>query len=152
MHRMLGLAALIATLAVNVASAATYRVDDGATMPFETTARLRWRDLVPSKANDNTIEGAVLVAVRLNLSQWLNRNARLFLVLPERGTAPVRVTWVTQGRLLPGSISPGNRVLVHSGVITSPVIDETLTLKIEADGTQLSATQRLNFHFEIDLD
>ncbi len=152
MLRTLGLLAVVATMAVDAAAAATYRVDDGATTPLETTAVLRWRELVPSKANDNTIEGAVLVAVRLNLAPWLNRNARLFLVLPERGTAPVRVTWLAQGRLLPGSISPGNRVLVHSGTITSPLLDETLTLKIEADGTRLPATQRLNFHFEIDLD
>jgi len=152
MQRALGLLVIAATIAADAAAAATYRVDDSASTPLETTAVLRWRELVPSKANDNTIEAAVLVAVRLNLAPWLNRNARLFLVLPERGTAPVRVTWLTQGRFLPGSIAPGNRVLVHSGAITSPLLDETLTLKIEADGTQLPGTQRLKFHFEIDLD
>ena len=144
--------AVAAGIAVDSVEAATYRVDDGASTPLESAAVLRWRELVPSKANDNTIEGAVAVALRLNLAPWINRSARLFLVLPERGTAPVRVTWLTQGRLLPGTIAPGNRVLVHSGPITSPLLEETLTLKIEADGTRLPGTQRLNFHFEIDLD
>ena len=82
MLRALGLAALVATLAVDVATAATYRVDDGATTPLETTALLRWRELVPSKANDNTIEGAVLVAVRLN------PQCRAWLLFAHQGAEP----------------------------------------------------------------
>lgn len=148
--RVTALAALV--IAVTPAAGATHRVDDGASTPLEAAAVLRWREPVPSKANDNTIEGGVAVAVRLNLAPWLNRNARLFLVLPERGTAPLRVTWLTQGRLLPGTIAPGHRVLVYAGPIASPLLEETLTLKIEADGSRLEGTQRLNFHFEIDLD
>jgi hypothetical protein len=62
------------------------------------------------------------------------------------------VRWTTQGRLLPGEISPGDRVLVYRGRITSPVLEETLTLRIEADGNRLSRVQHLNFHFEIDTD
>lgn len=150
--RALSLLVVALAITVDAAVAATYRVDDGASTPRETNALLRWRELAPSKANENTIEGAVAVAVRLNLAPWVNRNARLFLVLPERGTAPVKATWLTQGRLLPGTIAPGNRVLVHTGPITSPILEETLTLKIEADGTRLPGTQRLDFHFEIDLD
>ena len=150
--RALSLLVIALAITVDAALAATYRVDDGASTPRETNALLRWRELAPSKANENTIEGGVAVAVRLNLAPWVNRNARLFLVLPERGTAPVKVTWLTQGRLLPGTIAPGNRVLVHTGPITSPILEETLTLKIEADGTRLPGTQRLDFHFEIDLD
>lgn len=141
-----------AAVALDAGAAATYRVDDGASVPYEANVLLRWRELVPSRAHDNTIEGALAVAVRLNLAQWVNRNARLFLVLPQLDTTSLRVTWTTQGRLLPGTIAPGNRVLVYSGPITSPLIEETLTLKIEADGTRLPDTRRLNFHFEIDLD
>jgi hypothetical protein len=142
----------VSALALDAGAAATYRVDDGASVPFEANAVLRWRELVPSRANDNTIEGAVAVAVRLNLAPWVNRNARLFLVLPQLDTTSVRVTWATQGRLLPGTITPGHRVLVYSGPVTSPLLEEALTLKIEADGTRLPDTRRLDFHFEIDLD
>ena len=151
MLRALCLLAL-AVLAFDAGAAATYRVDDGASVPYEANVLLRWRELVPSRANDNTIEGTLVVAVRLNLAQWVNRNARLFLVLPQLDTTSVRVTWTTQGRLLPGTIAPGNRVLVYSGPITTPLLEEALTLKIEADGTRLPDTRRLNFHFEIDLD
>jgi len=135
------------------ARAATFVVDDGASAPQESTALLRWRRLAPSRAKDsNTLEGAIAVMVRLNLAPWMHRNGRVFLALPEQGTAPVRVSWTTQGRLLPGSITPGNRVLVYAGPITTALLEETLALQIEADGSRLPNMQRLKFHFEIDVD
>lgn len=143
---------LASTAAALPAESATYRVDDSATLPVESTALLRWRQAAPSRARDDTLEGATAVAVRLNLAPWLEQTARLFLVLPEQGTAAVRVSWLTQGRLLPGEISPGERVLVFQGPIASPVLEETLTLRIQADGARLAGSQRLQFHFEIETD
>lgn len=134
------------------ATAATYIVDDGATIPQESTALLRWRQTAPSRANDNTMDGALTVVVRLNLAPWMNRVGRVFLALPEQGTTPVKVSWTTRGRLLPGTLTPGNRVLVLSGPITTPVLEETLVLQIEADGSRLIGKQRLKFQFEIDVD
>ena len=154
--RDLTTAALILALAAPrprwPAAAATYRVDDSATLPVESTALLRWRQAAPSRTRDDTLEGATAVAVRLNLAPWVERTARLYLVLPAQGTAAVRVSWLTQGRLLPGEISPGERVLVYQGPIASPFLEETLTLRIEADGSRLPGTERLRFHFEIDTD
>ena len=147
------LALLLASMAaVLPAAAATYRVDDSATLPVESTALLRWRQAAPSRTRDDTLEGATAVAVRLNLAPWLEQSARLYLVLPAQGTAAVRVSWLTQGRLLPGEISPGERVLIYQGPIASPFLEETLTLRIEADGSRLPGTERLRFHFEIDTD
>jgi hypothetical protein len=143
---------LAGTTAAMPAAAATYRVDDSATLPVESTALLRWRQAAPSRDRDDTLEGAAAVAVRLNLAPWLQQGARLYLVLPAQGTAAVRVSWLTQGRLLPGEISPGERVLVYQGPIESPFLEETLTLRIEADGSRLPGTERLRFHFEIDTD
>jgi len=150
-----GTLALMAALAVTDIAptcAATYLVDDSASAPQESTARLRWRQAAPTRSNDNSLEGAIVVVVRLNLAPWMNRTGRVFLALPEQGTAPVRVAWTTQGRLLAGALSPGNRALVFAGPITTPVVEETLTLQIEADGSRLPGTQRLKFHFEIDVD
>ena len=39
------------------APAATYRVDDSATIPHECSAVLRWSQLAPSRSGDNTVEG-----------------------------------------------------------------------------------------------
>jgi hypothetical protein len=98
------------------------------------------------------LEGATAVAVRLNLAPWVERDASLYLVFPRQDSAATRVRWTTQGRLLPGEISPGDRVLVFRGRVTSPVLEETLALHIEADGNRLARVQQLNFHFEIDTD
>lgn len=151
------LASLAALLAASVAPApsaiaATYRVDDYGTLPVESTALLRWRQVAPSLTQDDTLEGATAVAVRLNLAQWVGQEASLYLVFPEQGTAALRASWTTQGRLMPGEITPGKRVLVYRGPIASPVLEETLTLRIEADGNRLSGVQHVNFHFEIDTD
>jgi len=148
------LAVLVAAALIPVPSAvaATYRVDDSGTLPNESTALLSWRQTAPSRTRDDMLEGATAVAVRLNLAPWVERDASLYLVFPQQDSAATRVRWTTQGRLLPGEISPGDRVLVYRGRITSPVLEETLTLRIEADGNRLSRVQHLNFHFEIDTD
>lgn len=146
-------AALVAGLAsLAPANAATYRVDDSATIPFESSAALKWRHLAPSRSGDNTVEGSIKVQVRLDLATWHKRNGRLFLVLPEQSLGQVAVRWTTQGRLMPGRLLSGQRALVYAGPITAPMLDETLVLFIEADGTRLNSAHRLNFHFEIDVD
>jgi len=83
--------------------ATTFRVDDSATIPHESSATLRWRQIAPSRGGDNTIEGSTTVQVRLNLAPWLNRSGRVFLVLPEQPIGPVRVSWTTA---LPPALSP----------------------------------------------
>jgi hypothetical protein len=142
----------LAMAGITPATAATYLVDDGATAPQESTLLLRWRQPVPSRSNDNSLLGAMTVVVRLNLAPWINHSGRVFLALPEQGTTAVKVSWTTLGRLLPGALTPGNRTLVFAGPITTPILEETLTLQIEADGGRLVGTQRLKFHFEIDVD
>jgi len=146
------LATLIGLLPHAPMLAATYRVDDSATIPFESSVALRWRQVAPSRGGDNAVEGSTTVQVRLNLAPWLKRNGRIFLVLPEQPPGQVAVRWTTQGRLLPGQLASGQRALVYAGPITMPTVDETLVLRIETDGTRLSSTHRLNFHFEIDVD
>ena len=144
--------ALAATATASHAAAATYRVDDSASLPAESTALLRWRQPAPSRATDAVLEGGTTVTVRLNLAPWLDRQARLYLVLPQQGSALVKARWRTQGRLLPGEITPGQRVIVYQGPITTPFLEETLAISFEADGNRLPGQQRLEFHFEIDTE
>lgn len=134
------------------ALATTYRIDDSATIPLESNAVLRWRQFAPARKLDNTMEGSTIVQVRLNLAPWLKRNGRVFLVLPEQPPGRLNVSWTTQGRMLPGQLVSGQRVLVYAGPISTPQLDETLQLRIAADGTQLAAAYRIAFHFEIDVD
>jgi hypothetical protein len=148
------LAGLLVALALAAApaDAATYRIDDSASLPRESTALLGWRSAVPSRDGDNTLQGTIGVALRLDVGAWRSRAGRIYLVMPEQTTPGVRVSWRTQGRLLPGQATPGQRVLVFEGVIATPWLEDRLELDIEASGGGLLATQPLNFHFEIDLD
>jgi hypothetical protein len=148
------LAALTAlcVFAARPSDAATFRVDDTASIPQESTARLKWRELVPGRRPDSTLAGAIAVAVRLNLAPWINRSGKLFLVLPEQPIGTVRASWTTQGRLLAGQLVSGQRALVYAGPITTPLLEETLSLSLEADGDRLGGAHRLNFHFEIDVE
>lgn len=148
----LTLTILSLALAAGSAQAATYRVDETGTFPQESSATMRWRQIAPSRGGDNTIEGSTTVNIRLNLAPWLNRNGRLFLVLPEQPVTQVRASWTTQGRLLPGKLISGQRALIYSGPITLSVLEETLVLKLETDGARMTSAQRLQFHFEIDVD
>ena len=151
--RVLAVALLVAQALSSVpAVAATYRIDDSASIPRESTALLGWRSAVPSRNGDDTLQGTIGVALRLDVGAWQSRAGRIYLVLPEQTTAGVRLNWRTQGRLLPGQATPGQRVLVFEGPIAMPYLDEQLELDIEASGRELRATQPLKFHFEIDVD
>ena len=151
-RRLLGVLALSAALFVGSSGAATFRVDDAASVPQESVTRLQWRQLSPTNRSDNTLEGVVAVAVRLNLAPWLKKAGRLYLMLPEQPIGTVRVSWTSQGRLLAGQLVSGQRTLVYSGLVTTPLLEETLALKIEADGDRLNGSHGLKFHFEIDVD
>ncbi|HQR54678.1 MAG TPA: hypothetical protein PLW72_01750 [Burkholderiaceae bacterium] len=145
-------ALLLSVLSLASVGAATYRVDEAGTFPAESSAPMRWRQIAPSRGGDNTVEGSTTVNVRLNLAPWLNRNGRLFLVLPQQPVVQVRASWTTQGRLMPGQLTSGDRQLVYSGPITTPMLEDTLALTLETDGTRLSSALRLQFHFEIDVE
>ena len=100
----------------------------------------------------NDIEGGATVTIRLNLSPWLNRNGRIYLALPQQPIGVVNVEWGTQGRMLPGKLQSGERTLVYAGPIRTSVLEDNFTVHVVADGRRVAATQRLQFHFEIDVD
>ena len=55
----------LAVLAIpDHASAETFRVEDTASLPSETTALLHWREFAPSGGTQETLEGSIAVAVR----------------------------------------------------------------------------------------
>jgi hypothetical protein len=90
--------------------------------------------------------------VRLNLAPWLNRNGKVYLALPEQPIGQVTAEWTTQGRLLAGKVVSGNRTLVFAGPIRATILEDTIGLRLRADGRRLVGSQRLQFHFEIDVD
>ena len=148
-----GCCGLIALVANGAAIAATYIVDDSSTIPFESQVVTRWRNTPgTSRQLSGEIEGGATVSIRLNLQPWLNRNGRVYLALPQQPVGVVNVEWATQGRLLPGKLQSGERTLVYAGPIRSAFIEDNFTVRVVADGRRVAATQRLQFHFEIDVD
>lgn len=134
------------------AGAANFRVDDTGTVVGQPVTPMRWRQLAPGRAADNTVEGRVPVSVRLSLGPWLNRPARIYMALAPTEGEQLLVAWRTQGRLLPGQMRGGSRAVVFEGVVREPFLQETLLLELTADGRALERAQSLQFHFEIEVN
>ena len=152
MRAAFAIAISMAAAVASSAGAATYRVDDSASLPRESSTSMKWRSFAPTRAAGNLVEGANQVTVRLNLAPWLNRNGRIYMVLPEQPIGQVTAEWSTQGKLLPGQLQSGSRTLVYSGPIRTGLLEDTILLKLTADGRRLVSPLRLDFYFEIDVD
>ena len=132
--------------------AATFRVDDSLTLPSESSTPMKWRSLAPNRVAGNAVEGSSILTIRLNTAPWLNRTGKIYMALPEQPIGQVTAEWTTQGRLLPGQLTSGNRTLVFAGPVRANLLEDTIVLKVSADGRRLVAPQRLQFYFEIDVD
>jgi hypothetical protein len=142
----------VACLAAMSAGAATFRVDDSLTMPSESSTTMKWRSLAPGRAEGNAVESSLVLTLRLNLQPWLNRNGKVYMVLPAQPIGTVTADWTTQGKLMAGHLVSGDRALVFAGPVRTGLLEDTIVLKLTADGRRLVATERLQFHFEIDVD
>lgn len=135
----------------STAWATIYRIDESGTVVNDPVVNMKWRQLVPGRAYDNTVESTLRVDVRLNLAPWINRPARIFMVLAPVSGERVHARWTTQGRMLPGAVYSGERTLVFDGAAGPAVLNESLLLTLETDGQRLTQAQTLNFYFEIEV-
>jgi hypothetical protein len=142
----------LAVLLSPAAISATFRVDDSASIPNETNVTMRWKSANPNRFTGNTVEAGILITLRLNVAPWRNRTGKIYMALPQQPIGMVNVEWTTQGRLLPGKLISGERTLVYAGPIRSGTLEDTFAVKVETDGKRLASPQRLQFHFEIDVD
>jgi hypothetical protein len=151
-HVPLARAALVAALLfiTHAVGATTTRVDDSGTVVSQGVVSMRWKQLVPGRGADHSVEASLRVALRLNLARLQNQPLRLYMALAPAAGEPIYTTWRTQGRLLPGSLRSGGRALVFEGVVNSLVLEETLDLTLRTDGRALVSTQSLQFYFEAD--
>jgi hypothetical protein len=145
------LAGLLALAAVPTAGAATYRIDDTGTFVSQPVTPMRWRQLAPGRSGDHTMEGRMSVALRLNLSAWVNRPARIYLALAPTDGEQLMATWRTQGRLLPGTVRGGGRTLVFEGLVRESFLQESIVIDLTLDGRKLERAQTLQFFFEIEV-
>lgn len=148
--RAVCLAVAMAALPVQ---AEVFPVDDSASQVMQAgPVKMRWDSIAPTPGRPPTISGQLTVLVRLDVSPWQGRAARIYQRLAPVASGPVTATWSAHGPLLPGKLQDGGRTLVYSGVLTSARLEDTFRIHIQADGERVQRPQDLVFTFEIELE
>jgi hypothetical protein len=137
----------------SAAQAKSITIDDSGTQALEPSVSMHWKTAVPSRSGGgNLMVGTTTIRVRINVVPWLHHSGRIYLALPAQQPGRINLSWITQGRLLPGQIQSGNRVLVFAGPITAPFMEDTLTFQFSVDGALMRRPVPVTYHFEMDED
>lgn len=135
-------------------AAGPIRLDDSGSHTVPPNVQMQWRHAPGSSLtnpNASQMEAALRVAIQLDLREHTGKTGRIYMVLPADGGAALQLQWQTQGRLLPGRLSPGDRALVFQGALPGPSLSDQLQVQVLADGEWASASRRLSVHFELEL-
>jgi hypothetical protein len=134
--------------------ARTTRLDDSASVAIEPTVAMRWESPTPgTQGTAAQLIGSTTVRIRINVTAWLQRPARIFLVMPPQLAGPLECTWSTQGILMSGQLQGSGRALVFNGPISGPVLEDVVNFRFRIPASAMSlAAQTVNFYFELDED
>jgi predicted small secreted protein len=147
------LACLLSIIWAPPARSKTITIDDSGTQALEPSVSMRWKSASPSRTTpDNTMVGTTTIRVRINVMPWLRRSGKIYLNLPAQQPGPITASWITQGRLMPGQVHSGNRVLVYAGPISTPFMEDVLRFQFSVDGALIRRAVPVTFHFEMDED
>lgn len=149
--RLFKLIGLAGALALSSAWANPHRLDDSLSHTVPPSVQMQWRPLVRGQG-DTGMEAWVRVNVRIATSAWQGRSGRVYMVLPRDETSTMEAEWTTQGRLLAGRLSSGERALVFAGIIPGATLEDQLLVRLRSGADWQQNTRRLNFHFEFDAD
>lgn len=130
--------------------ARTFRVDDSGTVVLDPFLEMEWQPAGPGSAS-NIVSASTRVSIQLNLAAWVGQAGRIYMTLPRSSGPTVRASWRTGGGLLAGSLISGERTLVYSGPIGSPILRDIIDLRLEVDSARLAGPESLSFGFEIEL-
>ncbi len=130
---------------------ATFPVDDSMSQPQAAPAQLRWRDPLPSRRTANMLDATMDVRIVLNVSPWVGKPARIYMLMPPLPQSSLTVQWATAGILLPGRLTGGQRQLVFQGVIPGPRLEDTMRVTSSVDARDPVTPKRVNFTFEIEV-
>src|SRR4029077_4551159 len=92
------LAFCIIWLASAPAYARTTVIDDSGTLPYNAAVAMRWQQAQPRGPAGSQMIGTLQLRVRLNVTPWLRRTGRIYLVLPAQQPGAMTAAWTTQGR------------------------------------------------------
>ena len=130
--------------------AATFSVDDSASVVQQPSVQLKWRERAPGARTSTLADATTRVNLVLNTRPWAGKQARVFMVLAPQ---PVRVTavWTTRGTLSPGQVQSGSRTLVFAGILPASLQDQ-IDVTVTTDGRELGVAQRLRFSYEVEVN
>ncbi len=144
--------ALASLLFAGGAQANTYRLDDTGTHTVPPNVQMQWRPLSSRGGAEPGMEAWLRVNIRIATAAWAGRSGRVYMVLPRDESSTVEAVWTTQGRLLPGRLSSGERALVYAGALPAATLEDQIHLRLRTGADWASVSRRLNFHFEFDAD
>lgn len=131
-------------------SAATVRLDDAGSYALQPSAQMQWRSALPKFSTRPSTEALVRVHIHIDTRAYAGQQAQIYMVLPPDGDTPLVAEWQSQGRLLPGRVTSGERTLVFTGKVPGPALQDELVVRLRSDGDWSTHTRRLKFHFEMD--
>lgn len=143
------LVAWVLLVASTSVPAGTYRLDDSLTHTVPANVQMQWRP-VERGVRDSGMQAWVRVNVRIDTRDWVGQRGQVYMVMARDDSASITADWTTEGRLLPGRISPGQRTLVFSGTITTATLEDQFVMRLQSQADWRGDTRRLNFHFELD--
>ncbi len=147
------LALALAIIWTPAADARTTIIDDAGSQALAPEVTLRFKSVAPPRhGRDNRMTGTMTLRAHLNVTPWLRKHARIYLSLPAQAPGPLTARWSTQGRFAAGEVTSGNRVLVYSGPITTPFLEDVMTFEFSVDGSVVRRPFPVTFHFEMDED
>jgi hypothetical protein len=147
------LACVLSIIWASAAQAKTTTIDDSGTQALEPSVSMRWQTSTPPrKGRANLMVGTTTLRVRLNVTPWLRRTGRIYLDLPAQQPGPITTAWITQGRFMPGQVHSGNRVLIFTGPIATPFLEDVMKFQFCLDGSLISRAIPVTFRFEMDED
>src|SRR5271168_545953 len=137
----------------SAAPAKSIIIDDSGSAAIEPSVSMRWKTAAPPRsAAADLMVGTTTIRVRINVMPWLRHSGRIYLSLPAQPPGRIGLSWVTQGRFLPGQLQSGNRVLVYAGPITTAFMEDTLTFQFTVNGALMRQAVPVTYHFEMDED
>lgn len=141
----------LALVWAGLASAGTQRMDDALTHTVPASAQMQWRPISTADPAAG-METWVRVNVHVDTRAWAGQTARIYMVMGQDAGGTVEAVWTSQGSLLPGRLTPGQRTLVHAGAVPTDSLQDQLQLRLRSGADWATTQRRLNFHFEIDTD
>ena len=148
---LLRLATLAGLLAAAASASAASPVDDSGTIVSPPMATLKWA--APNRPPSASATALFSVSMRLNVAPWVGRRIQVFMTLRSTGAVsmPLKARWPQRGEFLGGSIREGGRTLVFDGIPRSSLLEASVPIEVETDGTRIERMQSFRFDFETEV-